>query len=90
MLEYRDGVFERAATRGDGEIGEDVTHSARMIKTLPVKLKYPVDLICVGVWMGFAEFAELNQFEQQAGREPFCESTECGRWLTSATRCQYY
>ena len=72
VLEYRDGVFERAATRGDGEIGEDVTHSARMIKTLPVKLKYPVDLICVGeVWMGFAEFAELNQFEQQAGREPF-------------------
>jgi len=72
VLEYRDGILIKAATRGDGEIGEDVTHSARMIKTLPAKLKYPVDLICVGeVWMGFDEFAALNQTEQQAGREAF-------------------
>ena len=72
VLEYRVGVLVKAATRGDGEIGEDVTHSARMIKTLPTKLKYPVDLICVGeVWMGYSEFEELNQSEQLAGREPF-------------------
>lgn len=72
VLEYRQGILVRAATRGDGEVGEDVTHSARTIKSLPAKLKYPVDLICVGeVWMGYAEFEELNQMEEQAGREPF-------------------
>ncbi|HMO83208.1 MAG TPA: NAD-dependent DNA ligase LigA, partial [Candidatus Paceibacterota bacterium] len=72
VLEYKAGVLVRAATRGDGEVGEDVTHSARMIKTLPEKLKFPVDLICVGeVWMGYAEFAELNQAEKEAGRDAF-------------------
>jgi len=72
VIEYRDGILVKAATRGNGEIGEDVTHSARMIKTMPAKLKYPVDLICVGeVWMGYSEFAALNKNEQEAGKEPF-------------------
>src|SRR5881275_1243502 len=38
-LIYRDGVFERGATRGNGEIGEDVTHNLRTIMAIPMKLQ---------------------------------------------------
>ncbi len=72
VMEYRAGVFFRALTRGDGVVGEDVTHTARTIKSLPEKLKYPVNLICVGeVWMGSSEFEKLNEAERQKGEEPF-------------------
>src|SRR5437588_5506560 len=38
-LIYRDGVFERGATRGNGEIGEDVTHNLRTINALPLRIE---------------------------------------------------
>ncbi len=72
VMEYRDGLFFRALTRGDGVVGEDVTHTARTIKSLPEKLKYPVNLICVGeVWMGYSEFEKLNETERQKGEDAF-------------------
>src|SRR5664279_3821589 len=37
-LIYRDGVFERGATRGNGEVGEDVTHNLRTIGSIPLRL----------------------------------------------------
>src|SRR6201999_1970765 len=37
-LLYRDGVFERGATRGDGEVGEDVTHNLRTIGAIPLRI----------------------------------------------------
>jgi len=61
VLEYREGKLFRALTRGDGVTGEDVTHTAKTIKTLPLTLPQAVDLICVGeVWMGQKEFNKLN------------------------------
>ncbi|MCL1147629.1 NAD-dependent DNA ligase LigA [Shewanella marinintestina] len=36
---YRDGVFERAATRGDGQTGEDISENVRTIKSIPLKLR---------------------------------------------------
>lgn len=72
VVEYRKGILYRAATRGDGEVGEDVTHTARTIKTLPEKLSHPVDLLCVGeVWMGSKEFEVLNIKELAKGSSPF-------------------
>ncbi len=72
VIEYRQGEFFRAATRGDGEVGEDVSHTAKTIKSLPMKLKFPVDLLCVGeVWMGQSEFEKLNQKRKQAGEDLF-------------------
>lgn len=72
VIEYKDGVFVRAATRGDGVIGEDVSHTARTIKSLPMLLKEPVDLFCVGeVWMGQSEFEALNKKRVLAGEEVF-------------------
>ena len=61
-VEYRDGVFIRGATRGDGETGEDVTENLKTVRSLPVKLKNaPARLIVRGeVYMSKAVFAELN------------------------------
>lgn len=72
VIEYEAGEFVRAATRGNGEIGEDVTHTARTIKSLPMKLTAPVSLICVGeVWLGDKEFARINKEREQAGEPLF-------------------
>jgi DNA ligase (NAD+) len=38
-LQYEDGVFKRAITRGDGKVGEDVTHTVKTIQTVPLRLK---------------------------------------------------
>ena len=60
-LEYRQGIFVRGATRGDGEIGEDVTENLRTVKDIPTILKEPVDIIVRGeVYMPRRAFAELN------------------------------
>lgn len=62
VLEYSDGNLVRAATRGDGVVGEDVTHTVSTIKSLPLKLKKKASLIVVGeVWLSFAEFARINK-----------------------------
>ena len=72
VMEYKNGEFVRALTRGDGVTGEDVTHTARTISTLPMRLKHPVDLTCVGeVWMGFKVFKQVNEAEVSRGLEPF-------------------
>ncbi len=69
---YEKGVFVRAATRGNGVIGEDVTHTARTIKTLPQELKMKVDLICVGeVWLAEKELERINKAREAAGEPLF-------------------
>ncbi len=72
VLEYRQGKLWRAATRGDGEVGEDVTHTAQTIRTLPHTLPYPVDLLCVGeVWLSKSDFETLNEERKHAGESLF-------------------
>lgn len=72
VIEYRAGEFFRALTRGDGKTGEDVSHTAREIKSLPMKLKYPVDLICVGeVWMSESAFKKLNEVREKSQEDLF-------------------
>jgi len=79
-LTYEDGVFVRAATRGDGETGEDVTANARTIRAIPLRLPAgaPKRLELRGeVYMTFVDFEKLNQDEQRAGREPFVNPRNC-------------
>lgn len=72
VIEYKNGELYRAATRGNGEVGEDVTHTARTIKTLPAKLNMKVDLICVGeVWLDKKTFTKINQERKQFGESLF-------------------
>ena len=72
VIEYDKGVLMRASTRGDGETGEDVTHTAKTIATLPHKLKKPLSLICVGeVWLSEDEFARINEERDRASEPRF-------------------
>jgi len=62
VFEYEKGVFKRAATRGDGVTGEDVTSNIKTIKSVPLKLLEPVDIIVEGeVWLGKNNFEKLNK-----------------------------
>ena len=46
-LIYKDGLFVKGATRGDGEIGEDVTDNLRTIKSIPLRLTESLPYLCV-------------------------------------------
>ncbi len=70
VLEYTKGALTRASTRGDGVTGEDVTHTARMIKDIPEALKSPVTIVAVGeVWLSHREFERINK-ERKKNDEP--------------------
>ncbi len=60
-LEYRNGVLFRASTRGDGEVGEDVTANVKTIRSVPLKLKTDIPFIEVRgeVYMSHDSFEEL-------------------------------
>jgi DNA ligase (NAD+) len=60
-LEYRDGVLIRASTRGDGNVGEDVTANVKTIRSVPLKLKEAIPYIEVRgeVYMSHQSFEEL-------------------------------
>lgn len=70
-LEYENGVFVRGATRGDGQVGEDVTENLRTIKSIPMVLENaPASLIVRGeVYMPRKTFERLNE-ERELRGEP--------------------
>jgi DNA ligase (NAD+) len=74
-LLYRDGVFERGATRGNGEVGEDVTHNLRTIGSIPLRLDLPDPPALVEVrgevYMSLPDFAALNERRAEAGLSTF-------------------
>jgi DNA ligase (NAD+) len=74
-LLYRDGRFERGATRGNGEVGEDVTHNIRTIGSVPLRLEMddPPALVEVRgeVYMSLPDFAALNERRAEQGLSTF-------------------
>lgn len=61
-LEYENGILQRALTRGNGIIGEDVTHNVKTIKSIPLKLKSNIDITIRGeVYMRKEVFNKLNE-----------------------------
>jgi DNA ligase (NAD+) len=74
-LVYRNGRLDRAATRGDGVTGEDVTPNVKTIASVPARLKgsgWPDTLEVRGeVFLPVAAFHELNKRLEDAGRPPF-------------------
>ena len=74
-LTYRDGVLVRAATRGDGVTGEDVTHNVRTIGSIPQRLSgdgYPAFFEVRGeVFIASDDFVKLNESMVASGKNPF-------------------
>lgn len=72
-LEYVDGVFVRGATRGDGQVGEDVTENLKTIRSIPMYLEHaPQRLIVRGeVFMPKAVFEKLNARREEQGKPLF-------------------
>ncbi len=72
-LVYRDGVLERGATRGNGEIGEDVTHNLRTIGAIPLRINDAPPLLEVRgeVYMSLRDFTALNERRAEAGESTF-------------------
>lgn len=72
-LHYRDGVLVRGVTRGDGEVGEDVTHNIRTIEAIPKQIDDAPRWIEVRgeVYMSLADFEALNTRRAEAGLSTF-------------------
>ena len=73
-LRYKQGKLVTGATRGDGVTGEDITHNVKTIKTVPLKLKKPVDIEVRGeIYMGKKILEELNE-KRKANNEPLLQN----------------
>lgn len=72
-LEYRDSVFVRGSTRGDGFVGEDVTNNLRTVMSIPLRLNVDVPYLEVRgeVFMSKASFARLNEERESEGQPTF-------------------
>lgn len=70
-LEYRNGVFVRGSTRGDGFIGEDITNNLKTIRSIPLKLNEEIPFIEVRgeVYMPKKSFAELCEEQEKKGEQ---------------------
>lgn len=72
ILEYQKGVLRTAATRGDGLVGEDVTHNIRTIQSVPLRLERPIDIIVEGeVWMSEKTLELVNRERAAQGESQF-------------------
>lgn len=72
-LLYRDGLLERGATRGDGAVGEDVTHNLRTIEQIPLRIEDAPGLVEVRgeIYMALPDFQALNERRAQDGLSTF-------------------
>ncbi|MDD3346447.1 NAD-dependent DNA ligase LigA [Oscillibacter sp.] len=69
-LEYRDGVFVRGGTRGDGRVGEDVTENLKTVRSIPMTLpeKLPRLIVRGEVYMARSVFEEINARRELQGK----------------------
>ena len=68
VLTYKGGELVAAATRGDGVVGEDVTHTIRTLQDVPLVLPRPLDIVVGGeVYITKADFAKINMRQEKAG-----------------------
>lgn len=70
-LLYKEGILVRAATRGDGTIGEDITHNVKTIKSIPLKLKEKIDIEVRGeIFMSKETLKKVNKERIENGEKP--------------------
>jgi len=71
-IDYVNGTFVRAATRGDGTVGEDITANVRTIQSIPMKLSEPVSVTVRGeIFMSKASLSRLNAQREASGEALF-------------------
>ena len=74
-LVYRNGKFVQGSTRGNGQIGEDITPNLKTINAIPLELSEPVDVEVRGeCYMPKASFVELNQRQEEQGKQIFANA----------------
>ncbi len=74
-IEYKDGIFVRGATRGNGQIGEDVTENLRTIKNIPKELNEKIDITVRGeVFISKSDFEKMNQEREENEEELFANA----------------
>jgi len=72
VLTYEKGLLVTAATRGDGDVGEDVTHNVRTIESVPLTLARPIDCIVEGeIWLPAHELMRINRERVAKEEAPF-------------------
>ena len=80
-IKYKDGLFQSAATRGDGMVGEDITNNVKTIKTVPLKLNEKIDIEVRGeIFMSKKTLEKLNE-ERLKNNEPLfknCRNAAAG------------
>lgn len=73
-LHYEKGKLITAATRGDGQVGEDITHNVLTIKTVPLVLKQPIDIEVRGeIYMSKASLKKINE-ERERNHQPLLQN----------------
>ncbi len=80
-LEYQNGVYRQALTRGDGEVGEDVSSNVKTIKSIPMNIGYLEELEIRGeVYMSKKTLQKLNVQREENNEEPFanCRNAAAG------------
>lgn len=71
-IQYEKGIFKYAATRGNGTVGEDITHNVKTIKSIPMRLNKEVDLEVRGeIYMPLSSFNKLNEEREKNGEALF-------------------
>jgi DNA ligase (NAD+) len=77
-LTYENGLFTQGATRGDGQVGDDITHNLRTVRGVPLRLHGddipPVLEIRGEVYMTNSDLADINALRQAAGKELFANT----------------
>ena len=69
---YEKGFFKQAVTRGNGIVGDDVSHNVKTIRSLPLRLDQPATMTLRGeIYLPIGRFKQLNQIRQQEGVSPF-------------------
>ena len=74
-LEYKNGKFVRGATRGNGQVGEDVTENLKTVKTIPMELNENIDITVRGeVFISKKDFEKMNQEREENEEELFANA----------------
>jgi len=75
IVTYEKGLLVRGATRGDGEVGEDITETLKLIRSIPKKLSKPIDIIAVGeAWLPKSRLEAINKERKAENLPPFANT----------------